>query len=240
MRATDKAEADHQAVQAKSAVDASQSTIVSRLWGLAIERINSGIKHVPWWLVYTLGLMPGVWYFYLGLSNQLGADPVKSLERELGVWALIFLIAGLAVTPLRQMLGLNVLRHRRAIGLLAFYYAGFHLLTYVVLDQSLEWSLIWADILKRPYITVGMVSLLLLLPLALTSNDAAIRRMGAKAWGRLHMMVYVAAALAALHFILLVKAWPLKPLMYAAAVAALLLYRVAHKAWKRRSPVRAR
>lgn len=194
---------------------------------------------MPWWLVYGLGLVPGAWVFYLGLTNQLGADPVKVLERELGEWALLLLIAGLAISPLRQTVGLNLLRHRRAIGLLSFYYAGFHLLTYMVLDQALDWGVIWADIVKRPYITVGMVSLLLLLPLALTSSNWAIRSMGATAWSRLHMLVYFAAALGALHYVLLVKAWPLEPLLYAAAVAALLAYRVVRKLAKRASPAPA-
>lgn len=203
-----------------------------------VDALNAIIKRVPWWLVYSIGLAPGVWIFYLGLNNRLGADPVKVLERELGEWALILLIAGLAVTPLRQILGINLLRHRRAIGLLAFYYVGFHLLTYVVLDQGLDWNLIWADIVKRPYITVGMGGLLLLLPLALTSSDMAIRRLGAKAWSRLHMLAYVAAALGALHYVLLVKAWPLEPLLYAAAVAALLAYRLGRKLLKRGSSAR--
>ena len=189
------------------------------------KSVSGVLQRVPVWLVYALGFVPAVAYFSLGVMDRLGADPLKVLERELGEWALRFLIAGLTVTPLRQALGINLLRYRRAIGLLAFYYAGLHLLTYMVLDQGLDWAAIWADILKRPYITVGMASFLLLVPLAATSNNASIRRLGAQAWGRLHKLVYLAAAGGAAHYVLLVKSWPLEPLVYAALVAALLAYR---------------
>ena len=189
------------------------------------KSVSGVLQRVPVWLVYALGFVPAVAYFSLGVMDRLGADPLKVLERELGEWALRFLIAGLTVSPLRQVLGINLLRYRRAIGLLAFYYAGLHLLTYMVLDQGLDWAAIWADIVKRPYITVGMASFLLLVPLAATSNNASIRRLGAQAWGRLHKLVYLAAAGGAAHYVLLVKSWPLEPLVYAAIVAALLAYR---------------
>ena len=186
-----------------------------------------GAPQIPKPLLYIVGFVPALWYFTLGVMDQLGADPMKTLEQALGLWALRFLVAGLAITPLRQQLGINLLRYRRAIGLLAFYYAALHLLTYVVLDQALDFGAIWADILKRPYITVGMLSFLLLVPLALTSTNTMIRRLGGQAWARLHRLVYVAAAGAALHFVMLVKSWPLEPLVYAALVLSLLLYRVA-------------
>jgi len=192
------------------------------------RRISGVLQRVPVWLVYAVGLIPALAYFALGVMDRLGADPLKVLERELGEWALRFLIAVLAVTPLRQLVGINLLRYRRALGLLAFYYVGFHLLTYVVLDQGLDWAAIGADILKRPYITIGMASFVLLVPLALTSNNASIRRMG-HAWSRLHRLVYPAAAGGAVHYVLLVKAWPLEPLVYAAIVAGLLAYRLVRK-----------
>src|SRR3954454_4247484 len=189
-------------------------------------------RALPWYrrrgvgALYLVGIIPAAWTFYLGVMDQLGADPLKVLERSLGEWALRFLIASLAVTPLRQTFGINLLRYRRAIGLLAFYYAGLHLITYVVLDQGFDWAAIWADIVKRPYITIGMASFLVLVPLAITSNNASIRRLGGQAWARLHKLVYVAAAGAALHFVLVVKSWPREPLVYAAIVAGLLLYRL--------------
>jgi sulfoxide reductase heme-binding subunit YedZ len=183
--------------------------------------------------LYILGLLPAVYTFYLGVSDQLGADPLRTLEQTLGLWALRFLIAALAVTPLRRLGGPNLIRYRRALGLLAFYYAALHLTTYLVLDQGLDVAAIWADIVKRPYITIGMLAFILLVPLAVTSNGPMIRRLGSAAWQRLHRLVYVAAIAGALHFILLVKAWPLEPLVYAALVAVLLLFRIGVFAGKR-------
>jgi sulfoxide reductase heme-binding subunit YedZ len=183
--------------------------------------------------LYILGLLPAVYTFYLGVSDQLGADPLRTLEQSLGLWALRFLIAALAVSPLRRLGGPNLIRYRRALGLLAFYYAALHLTTYLVLDQGLDVAAIWADIVKRPYITIGMLAFILLVPLAVTSNGPMIRRLGSAAWQRLHRLVYVAAIAGALHFILLVKAWPLEPLVYAALVAVLLLFRIGVFAGKR-------
>jgi sulfoxide reductase heme-binding subunit YedZ len=200
--------------------------------------------------IYIVGMVPAVWYFYLGLTDQLGADPQNVLERTLGLWALRFLIVALAISPLRRLGGPNLIRYRRAIGLLAFYYASLHLTVYMVLDQGLDLSAIIADIIKRPYITVGMLAFLILVPLAVTSNNAMIRRLNGGAWQRLHRWVYVATAAAAIHFIMLVKAWPPEPLIYAAIVAILLLFRLVtylQKRWipparaaKRRGPSPAR
>ena len=112
------------------------------------------------------------------------------------------------------------------VGLLAFYYASLHLTVYLLLDQGLDLAAIWADIVKRPYITVGMFAFVILVPLAVTSNNAMIRRLGGAAWQRLHRLVYVAAAAAAIHFVMVVKAWPPEPLIYAGIVAVLLLFRL--------------
>jgi sulfoxide reductase heme-binding subunit YedZ len=181
-----------------------------------------------------------VWTFYLGIVDQLGADPQKTLERTLGLWALRYLIVGLAITPLRRLGGPNLVRYRRAVGLLAFYYAALHLTVYTLLDQGLDLAAIWADIVKRPYITVGMAAFIVLVPLAVTSNAPMIRRLGGAAWQRLHRLVYLAAAAGALHFIMLVKSWPAEPVIYAGLVAALLLYRLAAKVQKRAEPQRRR
>jgi len=196
------------------------------------------LPQVPKILVYIIGFIPAVWLFHEGINDRLGADPMRYLEQALGLWALRFLIATLAVTPLRQLFSINLLRYRRALGLLAFYYALLHLLTYMVLDQGLDWAAIGADIVKRPYITIGMATFVILVPLALTSNNAAIRRMGGQAWARLHRLVYVAAIGAALHFILVVKSWPPEPLVYAAIVAALLGYRLVRSLGRRAEPRR--
>ncbi|WP_139247954.1 protein-methionine-sulfoxide reductase heme-binding subunit MsrQ [Hyphomicrobium sp. CS1GBMeth3] len=184
------------------------------------------------WALYAIGLVPAVWTFHLAVSDRLGADPLKVLEQTLGLWALRFLVASLAITPLRRLGGPNLMPYRRTIGLLAFWYALFHVTVYVWLDQGLDTGLIWKDIVKRPYITVGLLSFLILIPLAATSNATMIRRLGAAAWQRLHRWVYLAAAAAALHFIMLVKAWPAEPFVYAAFVAALLLCRIAD-GWRR-------
>jgi sulfoxide reductase heme-binding subunit YedZ len=181
------------------------------------------------WALYALGLVPAAWTFHLAVTDQLGADPLKVLERSLGLWALRLLIIGLAITPLRRMGGPNLIRYRRTVGVLAFLYALFHVTVYVWLDQQLDLGLIWKDIVKRPYITIGLMSFLILIPLAVTSNATMIRRLGGAAWQKLHRWVYLAAAGAALHFIMLVKAWPAEPFIYAAIVAGLLLFRVADR-----------
>jgi len=203
----------------------------------AAKALTDALQRIPRWLVYALGFVPAIWLFTAGVLDRLGADPMRTLERELGEWALRFLIASLAVTPLRQLAGVNLLRYRRAIGLLAFYYAALHLLTYLVLDQGLDGAAIIADILKRPYITVGMAAFVLLVPLAITSNNASIRRLGGQAWSRLHTLVYPAAIGAAAHYVLLVKSWPLEPLVYAAIVAVLLIYRLARRLTRTRTRV---
>src|SRR5688572_8352976 len=192
--------------------------------------------------IYILGMVPAVWTFYLGLTDQLGADPQNTLERTLGLWALRFLIVALAITPLRRFGGPSLIRYRRAIGLLGFYYACLHLTTYLVLDQGLDLAAIWGDIVKRPYITVGMLAFTVLLPLAVTSNNAMIRRLGSRAWQRLHRLVYVATAAAAIHFVMLVKSWwTPEPAIYASLVAALFLIRlwlyVQKRLWPKARPV---
>jgi sulfoxide reductase heme-binding subunit YedZ len=196
------------------------------------------VPQVPKIAVYIVGFIPAVWLFYEGVNDRLGADPMRYLEQALGLWALRFLIASLTVTPLRQLVSVNLLRYRRALGLLAFYYAALHLVTYLVLDQGLDFAAIWADIVKRPYITIGMATFVILVPLALTSNNAAIRRLGGQAWARLHRLVYLAAIGAALHFLLVVKSWPPEPLVYTAIVLALLGYRLVRSLAKRASPRR--
>ena len=196
------------------------------------------LPQVPKILVYIVGFIPAVWLFYAGITDQLGADPMRYLEQALGLWALRFLIATLTITPLRQLFSVNLLRYRRAIGLLAFYYAALHLITYLVLDQGLDIAAIVADIIKRPYITIGMATFVILVPLAVTSNNAAIRRMGGQAWARLHRLVYLAAIGAVLHYILVVKSWPPEPLVYAAIVAVLLGYRLVRSLVKKPSPRR--
>ncbi len=206
----------------------------------AKRTVQRALNAAPRWPLYFLGAVPGIWVFWLALNDQLGADPVKTLEHLLGLWALRFLIAALAVTPIRRFGGLNFNRFRRALGLLAFFYACAHLSAYLLFDQGLDAHAIVKDILKRPYITIGMAAFAILIPLAITSNNAMIKRMGASAWQKLHRWVYLAAAAAAVHFVMVVKSWPAEPLIYAAIVAALLLVRVGFAAKKRLTAVPAR
>lgn len=142
------------------------------------------------WLLYLAGLLPAAWQFYLGATGDLGADPVKTFELFLGVWAVRFLVLTLAVSPLREIFGLNLIRYRRALGLLCFYYALFHFTVYLVLDQELALHAVIADVMKRPFIMLGMAGLALLIPLAVTSNSLSIRRMGTN-WLLLHRLVYL-------------------------------------------------
>jgi sulfoxide reductase heme-binding subunit YedZ len=191
-----------------------------------IDRINAALRPVPTWLVYILYLLPVPWLLYLGLTDGLGREPIKALEHELGEIALQLLIIGLCVTPLRQYLGLNLMKFRRAIGVLAFTYVALHLLVWVVLDMSLLWSQMWADIWKRPYITVGMAGFLVLVPLALTSNNLSVRKLGAASWRKLHKLTYLAVLLGGIHYIWLVKGIQIEPLLYMAVILALLGLRV--------------
>jgi sulfoxide reductase heme-binding subunit YedZ len=194
---------------------------------LANARPSGARLRAPRLAVYVVGLAPAALLFWFGFEDRLGPEPIKALEQELGQWALRFLLACLALTPLRRLAGLDLMRYRRALGLLAFYYAFLHLAAYVWLDHGFDWPAVWADIVKRPYVTVGMASFAILVPLAATSSAAAIRRMGGKAWVKLHRLVYVAAIAAAAHFLLIVKSWPAEPLIYAGLTAAILLLRLA-------------
>ena len=176
------------------------------------------------WALYAIGLLPAAWTFYLGASDQLGADPVKTFELFLGLWTIRFLILTLAVSPARDLLGWNYLRYRRALGLLTFYYALMHFTVYMVLDQALDLSAVLDDVLKRPFIMFGMAGLALLVPLAVTSNNFSIRKMGMK-WIWLHKLIYIIAAAGALHFALSTKILDLEQYIYVGLIIALILYR---------------
>ncbi|MGO7984398.1 protein-methionine-sulfoxide reductase heme-binding subunit MsrQ [Rhizobium leguminosarum] len=176
------------------------------------------------WLLYVVGLVPAAWTFYLGATDQLGADPVKTFELFLGIWTIRFLIATLAVSPARELFGWNYLRYRRALGLLTFYYALMHFTVYMVLDQAMDIPAVINDVLKRPFIMFGMAALTMLIPLALTSNNLSIRRLG-KNWIWLHRLVHIIAACGALHFALSTKILDLEQYIYVGLIIALILYR---------------
>lgn len=197
---------------------------------MLVDRLNAALRRVPVWAVYLVGALPPFWYLYLGLTGGLGVDPVKSMEHELGELALKLVIVGLAVTPLRRFAGVNLMKFRRSIGLVTFYLVVCHLLVWLVLDVQIL-SQIWADIIKRPYITIGMVAFVLMIPLAVTSNNLSVRRLG-PAWRQLHRLVYSAAILGAIHFILLRKGFQIEPLVYLAIIAVLLGLRLIPRARK--------
>lgn len=205
------------------------------------DGLHRGLRPVRPWMVYALGALPLALLVADTLGGRLGVDPVKAIEHRLGEVALQLIVAGLCVTPLRRLAGVNLIRFRRQIGVLAFAYAGLHLLVWMSLDLQFRWAEIGADLVKRPYIVLGMAAFLLLLPLAATSNDLSLRRLGAARWRRLHWLAYPAALLAALHFVWLMKAWAAEPLLYLAGIAALLALRLgwqARRALAAGSPLR--
>ena len=190
-----------------------------------VDKINGAARRVPTWAVYILYLLPVPWLLYLAQTGGLGREPIKALEHELGEIALQLLIIGLCITPLRQYLGLNLLKFRRTFGLLAFNYVALHLLVWVVLDMSLLWGQMWADIWKRPYITIGMAGFVALLPLAISSNNLSVRKMGAAAWRKLHKLTYVAVILGGIHYLWLVKGIQFEPIIYMAVILGLIALR---------------
>jgi sulfoxide reductase heme-binding subunit YedZ len=176
--------------------------------------------------VFLLGLTPLGWLGWRAATGGLGVNPIETVNRSLGDWALRFLLISLAVSPAKEIFGWPLLmRFRRMLGLFAFFYVALHLSSWIGLDQFFAWPHIWADIVKRPFITVGMLAFLSLLPLAATSTAGMIKRLGAKRWKRLHMLVYPAAALAVFHYFMMVKADVREPLIYAAVLAVLLGWR---------------
>ncbi len=173
--------------------------------------------------LFSLCLLPLAVLVADAIADRLGANPVEAVTRGLGDWALRLLLITLAVTPLRKLSGWHwLLRLRRMLGLFCFFYAALHLAAYVWADQFFDWAAIFDDILKRPFITVGFIAFSLLVPLAATSSNAMIRRLGGRNWQRLHRLVYPAALLGVLHFYWMVKLDTREPLLYAAILAFLL------------------
>lgn len=191
-----------------------------------IDQLNGALRRIPTWVLYVGGVMPAIWLVFLLLNGGLGVDPVKALEQRVGKIGLQFLLAGLMVTPLGRFTGIKLIKFRRAIGLLTFFYIVLHLMIWLALDIQFYWGEIWTDILKRPYITIGMTGFLAMVPLAVTSNNASIKRMGVAGWRKLHKLTYLAAIAGALHYVWLVKGWQIEPLIYMAVVIGLLCLRI--------------
>ncbi|MEM9717214.1 MAG: protein-methionine-sulfoxide reductase heme-binding subunit MsrQ [Pseudomonadota bacterium] len=198
------------------------------------QAVNNAVRYIPAWPIYILGFGPAAWWLYLALTNQFGAEPAIRLEHKLGLFALQLLIVSLLITPLRDWLKVNLIKYRRAIGLMAFYYVLLHLATYLLLDHQVQWigwDAVIKDVTKRPYIFIGVASLIVLMPLAFTSNNWAIRKIGPQRWRMIHKLTYVAILAGAAHFVMLKKTWQVEPLVYFAITAALVLYRFWPKDW---------
>lgn len=191
-----------------------------------IRGINNALRRIPVWAVWLAGAVPFAVLLWDIFTGGLGVDPVQEVEHRLGQTALYFLIGGLAVTPLLRLTGVSLMRFRRAIGVICFAYALPHVLAWVVLDMGLLWGQMARDILKRPYLLFGMGSFLILIALAVTSNNLSLRRMGGQAWRRLHKLVYVAAPLAAMHWLWVIKVNEIAPIFWAAVIALLLASRL--------------
>lgn len=199
-----------------------------------IDRLNTILRKVPAWTIYIVGAAWAAWLFYLGVTGGLGVEPINALEREYGEIGLKLMVIGLAVTPLRKYAGINLLKFRRAIGVTTFFFILAHFSVWALLDVG-SLSRVWEEILKRPYVTVGMASFLMLIPLAITSNNLSLRKMGAATWRQLHKLTYPAAVLGAVHYLWLVKGFQLEPIIYLIIIGGLLALRIQ----KKRKPVMA-
>lgn len=190
-----------------------------------MRSLNAYLRRIPEWAVWLLGSLPLLLLVYDTLNGQLGVDPVRDIEHRLGRTALYFLIATLAVTPLRRLARINLIHLRRALGLLSFSYALLHLSAWIVFDMGLLWSQMLRDVVKRPYLIFGMTAFVILILLALTSNRFSIRRLG-KRWRQLHKLIYPAAVLACLHWLWALKLWTGWPLLCATTIGVLLALRL--------------
>lgn len=178
-------------------------------------------------LIFINSLVPLAFLGADALTGKLGANPIEFFLRTTGVLTLVFLFVTLSVTPLRKIYGWNqLIKFRRMLGIYAFFYGSLHLITYAVFDKSLRVSAIAGDVWERPFIAVGMLAFFLLIPLAVTSTNAMIKRLGGKNWARLHKLSYPIAILGVVHFWLIVKSDLTYPLMFALILACLLGYRI--------------
>jgi len=201
-------------------------------------RLKRFLQKAP---VFLACLAPVTWLAWAAVHARLGANPISEITKETGTWTLRFVVLTLAITPIRRLAGWNALvRYRRMLGLFAFFYGTLHFLTYVWLDQFFDTASITKDVIKRPFITVGLTAFVLMVPLAPASTTGWIRRLGGKRWQALHRLVYATAVLGVVHYWWLVKADISRPLAYGALVATLLaarlVFRVKPKASPRRMP----
>ena len=187
--------------------------------------LKNNIKNI----ILLLSIIPLTRLFILGLNDGLGANPIEFVERSTGLWSLVFLMITLSMTPLRQWSGINnFIQYRRMLGLLMFFYASLHIISYVWLDHWFDITEISKDIIKHPYVLVGFTAFLFTVPLAITSTKAMMKRLGGR-WKLLHKLVYLIGILAVLHFLWLVKKDHTEPLIYASVFLSLIALRMAYK-----------
>jgi methionine sulfoxide reductase heme-binding subunit len=187
-------------------------------------------------VIFLTALVPFAMLLVRGVRDELGANPIEAITDVTGTWTLRFVLITLAVTPLRRLTGWNpLIRFRRMLGLFAFFYGCLHFLTWLVLDQFFGWTYILADIAKRPFITVGFLAFVSMIPLALTSTAGSIRRLGGKRWQMLHRLIYVTGIAGVVHYWWLVKADVSQPAMYATMLSIVLGARVWHAVARRRA-----
>ena len=184
-------------------------------------------------IIFIIGLAPLTWLVTALTCDSIygtilmSVDPVQKLNRELGDWALIFLMVTLSVGPLSKILKRkNLIALRRMLGLLTYFYAVLHLTSYIIIDLQLDWHEFVKDVTKRNFIILGMTSVVLLTPLALTSNNISLKILGSKSWKKLHYLVYPAAIIAIIHFFMMIRADYHRPIIYASLLFALLIYRI--------------
>jgi len=201
----------------------------------AVRNLRPRAVTVVWWLMLLLAATPLLRLVSLGFTGGLGANPLEAITHGTGDWTLYLLCITLAVTPLRKLTGINwLVRMRRMLGLMAFLYMALHFTAFIWFDHFFDVAAIWKDIVKRPFITIGVIALVLSIPLAITSTNGMVRRLGGKRWALLHRLIYVIVPLGVLHY------WWDKsgknliaqPLLFAVIVAVLLALRLL---WRRRA-----
>ena len=198
--------------------------------------LNTLFRSLPVHLVYFFLLIPIPFYFFLGVANRLGPDPLRTLEHKYGELGLIFLFVTLSISPILRYSKINLVKFRRCIGLVSFYYIVSHVCIYVFLDIGLSLDLLMSDLKKRYYIIAGLFAFVTLIPLAVTSNSFALRKLNIRTWKKIHSFIYIAIILAIFHFILMSKTWTGELYFYTAVTIIILILKIKEtKTYKRLS-----
>ena len=189
-------------------------------------------------IVFLACLSPIIWLAWCAFAGRLSANPIADITNETGIWTLRFIVVTLAISPLRKLTAWHwMLKYRRMIGLFAFFYGTLHFFTYLWLDQFFDWQSILKDIPKRPFITIGLASFILMMPLAVTSTQKMIRRLGGRKWDILHRSIYLTGVGAVIHYMWLVKVVTYRQLTYVSIVVVLLAFRIVWRYRKKFLPI---